>query len=101
VSSTHYVDVNRTLQNLETELDSENVEALREFVNHCAAEGISEVRQARLVSSWENIDQESQSGKFTLREANEQELKEIVAGLNRFFRPDSRLSIRADLLDLG
>jgi integrase len=90
MSSTQYVDIDRTLQNLEdSQLRQENVDAVRDFVNHCAAEGISEVRQERLASAMKSLLNKFASQDFLLRDASEQELKEIIAGLNRSDYADS------------
>jgi integrase len=84
MSSTQYVDIDRTLQNLEdSQIRPENVEAIRDFVNHCAAEGISEVRQARLVSALKSLLNGFAPDGFLLRDASEQGLKQVIAGLNR------------------
>jgi hypothetical protein len=66
MSSTQYVDVNRTLQNLEEQASSENVQAVQEFVDHCAAEGISEVQQDRLVWSWKTLLQKYAPEEFEM-----------------------------------
>lgn len=90
MSSTQYVDINRTLQNLkDSQIRPENVEAIRDFVNHCAAEGISEVRQARLTSALKSVLNNFAPEDFLLREASEQELKKLIAGLNRSDYADS------------
>ena len=79
MSSTQYVDINRTLQNLEdSQIRGENVEAIRDFVNHCAAEGISEVRQTRLASALKSLLKNFGPEGFLLREASEQELKHTI-----------------------
>ena len=90
MSSTQYVDINRTLHNLkDSQIRPENVEAIRDFVNHCAAEGISEVRQARLTSALKSVLNNFAPEDFLLREASEQELKKLIAGLNRSDYADS------------
>lgn len=58
MSTTQYVDVNQSLQNLEeTEISAENITAIKAFVDHCAAEGINEVQQERLVRFWKTLQQ--------------------------------------------
>jgi integrase len=90
MSSTQYVDINRTLQNLEdSQIRRENVEAIRDFVNHSAAEGISEVRQSRLASALKSLLNNFAPDDFLLREASEQELKQVIADLNRSDYADS------------
>jgi integrase len=90
MSSTQYVDIDRTLQNLEdSQIRGENVEAIRYFVNHCAAEGISEVRQTRLASALKSLLNNFGPEDFLLREASQQELKQVIAGLNRSDYADS------------
>lgn len=90
MSSTQYVDIDRTLQNLEdSQIRQENVEAIRYFVNHCAAEGISEVRQTRLASALKSLLNNFGPDDFKLRDASEEELKQVVAGLNRSDYADS------------
>jgi integrase len=84
MSTTQYVDVQRTLQNLkEAEIQPENVEAVNEFINHCAAEGISEVQQARLAWSWKTLLQKYAPENFQMKGAAESELKQLMAEVNR------------------
>lgn len=84
MSTTQYVDVQRTLQNLkEAEIQSENVQAVNEFINHCAAEGISEVQQARLAWSWKTLLQKYAPKDFQMKGATESELKQLMAAVNR------------------
>jgi len=89
MSTTQYVDVNRTLQNLKDQLDPENVEAINEFVDHCAAEGISEVQQDRLVWSWKTLLQKFAPEGFRMKGASRSELKSLMAGVNRSDYADS------------
>ena len=91
MSSTQHVDVERTLSNLpQTELAQRDVQAIKEFVNHCAAEGISEVRQDRLISALKNTVLQVAPDGFTLSGAPEQDLKQVVAALNRSdYKPSS------------
>jgi integrase len=89
MSTTQYVDVQRTLQNLEDEVSSENVEAVNQFIDHCAAEGISEVQQDRLVWSWKTLLQKFAPEDFQMKGATENELKQLMAGVNRSDYADS------------
>jgi integrase len=84
MSSTQHVDVDRTLDNLETsDLHPDDVAAITAFVNHCAAEGLSEVRQARLASALKNLVLKFAPDDFRLRDASESDLKPVIASLNR------------------
>jgi integrase len=84
MSTTQYVNVNRSLQNLkDSDLSSENVDAIREFINHCAAEGLSDSRQKRHIQSLKKIITKFAPKDFQLRNATEQELKTVMARLNR------------------
>ncbi|MFB6292035.1 MAG: integrase, partial [Candidatus Nanohaloarchaea archaeon] len=56
MSTTQHIDVGKTIQNLEdSEISHENTAAIREFVNHCAAEGLSESRQVRHAQSLKSL----------------------------------------------
>ena len=84
MSTTRYVNVQTALQNLEdSELGSQNVEAIRGFVNHLAAEGISEVRQRRLISALKSTVLNFAPEDLILEEASEEDLKRTIAKLNR------------------
>lgn len=84
MSTKQYVDVERSLQKLENELDLQtNVQAINDFINHCAAEGISEVQQERHVQSLKTLIKRFAADGFELRGASEQELKGIMAKMNR------------------
>lgn len=84
MSTTQYVDVSRTLQNLkDSEVSESDFEAIREFVDHCAAEGLSESRQQRHVQSLKSLVLKFSPDNFELRGASEAELKSVVAELNR------------------
>lgn len=84
MSSTQYVDVERTLINLaNSELHHDDVEAIRRFIDHCAAEGLSEVRQERLASALKSILVNIADDDFQLAGASESELKAVIAALNR------------------
>jgi integrase len=84
MSTTQYVDVERTLQTLEDEpIRPDNVAAIRAFVDHMAAEGISAVQQERLVQAWKTQLLKFAPDDFQMRGASEQELKQLLAGANR------------------
>ena len=84
MSSTQYVSVSRALQSLEASgTHPDNLTAVREYVNHCAAEGISEVQQDRQIRSFKAILEKFAPEGFRLRGASEDELKTILAGVNR------------------
>lgn len=84
MSTTQYLDVSRTLQNLEnTDLHPDNIEAIRDFVNHCAAEGLSDSRQVRHAQGLKALLRKFAVNDFRLRDATESELKTVIAELNR------------------
>lgn len=83
MSTTQYVDVQRELQNLEDQLDEENIEAIERFIDHQAAEGISEVQQTRQIYSLKTLVKKFAPPDFRLEGASEDELKEVLAALNR------------------
>lgn len=78
-----YIDVERELQNLENEVDTDNFEAIRDFINHAAAEGISDTQQTRQIQSLKCLLKNFAPRGFKLRGATEAELKAVMAGLNR------------------
>ena len=83
MSSTQYVDVDRELANLDGELHPANIQAIREFVDHQAAEGISAVQQERQIQALKSLIKWFAPDGFRLRGASEQDLKHIMAGMNR------------------
>lgn len=83
MSTNQYVDVSRKLQNLETQVHPENAEAVRRFINHQAAEGISEVQQDRQIQSLKAILTQFAPEGFRLEDASEDELKQVLADVNR------------------
>jgi len=89
MSSTQYVNVPRSLQNLEPEVEPENIDAIREFINHQAAEGIGETQQTRQIQSLKTILTTFAPDDFQLRGATEAELKQILAQANRSDYADS------------
>jgi integrase len=90
MSSTQYVDVERTLDNLETsQLHPDDVAAITAFVDHCAAEGLSAVRQERLAVALKSTVLNFAPDDFRLPDAPEAELKSVIANLNRSEYTDS------------
>lgn len=84
MSTQQYIDVDRTLRKLDDELDHQtNIQAIHDFINHCAAEGISEVQQVRHIQSLKTLLLKYAPEGFQLRGASERELKAILAKLNR------------------
>ncbi|UWG50152.1 XerD/XerC family integrase [Halalkaliarchaeum sp. AArc-CO] len=83
MSTTEHVNVERSLQNLEEEVHPENAEAVRRFIDHQAAEGISEVQQDRQVQSFKALLTKFAPDGFRLQGASEDELKTLLARLNR------------------
>lgn len=89
MSSTAYIDVENYLQTIEEELDPENAEAIREFVDYCAAQGLTEVRQQRSAQSLRTVINKFAPDDFRLEGASESELKQLIAGLHRSDYADS------------
>lgn len=90
MSSTAHIDINRTLQNLnDSEISEANAASISRFVDHCAAEGISEVRQVRLVSAWKTLLKTFAPDGFRMDGATEQELKSLIGDLHRSDYADS------------
>ena len=84
MSTTRYVDVETALQNLEdSELSKTNVGSIQRFIDNLAAEGISEVRQRRLITCLKSLLRKIAPSDFELENASEQELKTVIASLNR------------------
>lgn len=83
MSTQRYVDVSRSLQNLKQEVDSENFEAIQDFINHAAAEGVGETQQTRQIQSFKCLLRNFTPDDFQLRGASESELKQVMAELNR------------------
>jgi len=84
MSTTQYVDIDREFQNLkDTDIHSENISAIHQFINHQAAEGISEVQQQRQIQSLKTLLRKFAPGNFRLKGASETELKTVLAQVNR------------------
>lgn len=89
MSTTQYVNVQRSLENLTGELHPENVQAIHRFIDHCAAEGISDVQQERQIQSLKTLLKKFAPDKFRLRGATEADLKTMLAQMNRSDYADS------------
>ena len=83
MSSTKYIDISRSLQNLEKEVDPENAEAVRQLTDHSAAEGIGDSQQQRIIYAWKSMLIKFAPPGFRIKDASESELKQLVANLNR------------------
>jgi len=82
MSSTKYIDISRSLQNLEKEVDPENAEAVRQLTDHSAAEGIGDSQQQRIIYAWKSMLIKFAPPGFRIKDASESELKQLVANLN-------------------
>lgn len=83
MTTTEYINVDKSLQNLEDEVSQQNFEAVRDMIDHAAAEGIGESQQQRYVYAWKTILKKFAPKEFEIRGASQQEIKRIVAELNR------------------
>lgn len=83
MSSTAYVDINNYLQTLETEIDADNADAIHEFIDYCAAEGLTETRQQRNAQSLKMLIKKFAPDDFQLQDATEEEIRQVVAALHR------------------
>jgi integrase len=83
MSTTEYINVPRSLENLEQEVSQENYRAIKEFINHCAAEGIGDSQQQRQVYALKTLLNKYTDPDFMLQDASEEELKDMIADLNR------------------
>jgi len=79
----HYDDVSRSLELLQEEVGPENFQALNDLINHCAAEGIGNSQQVRIIYAWKTLLTKFADPDFTIRDASKQELKNLVAEVNR------------------
>ena len=84
MSTTQYTDVQRSLQNLRDEpIEPDNTDAVRTLIDHSAAEGVGESQQVRIVYALKTLLLKFTPDDFRLRNASEDELKRVVANLNR------------------
>jgi integrase len=83
MSSTQYINVEKALDRLQEEVTPANFEIIREFINHCAAEGIGETQQQRHIYSFKTLLTKFAPDGFRLKGATEDELKNIIASVNR------------------
>lgn len=83
MSTTQYINVTQSLQNLEKHVSEENAQAVTDLINHSAAEGIGESQQQRITYAFKTVLTKFAPEDFQLRNATEQELKQIVAAINR------------------
>ena len=83
MSSTNYIDISRSLQNLENEVHPANADAVKDLINHSAAEGVGKSQQQRLIYAWKTLLKKFTADEFRIREASEDTLKDLVAELNR------------------
>ena len=84
MSTTQYTDVQRSLQNLRDEpIEPDNTDAVRTLIDHSAAEGVGESQQVRIVYALKTLLLKLTPDDFRLRDASEDELKRVVANLNR------------------
>lgn len=79
-----YENVQRSLQNLkESDISEENFQAVRDYIDRTAAEGVGTSQQVRIISSMKLLLTKFAPDGFELRGASEKELKQVVAALNR------------------
>ncbi|PSQ47255.1 integrase [Halobacteriales archaeon SW_7_65_23] len=83
MTSTQYIDISRSLENLENEVHSENAAAVKDLINHSAAEGVGESQQERIIYAWKTLLKKFASDRFRIRGATKDELKDLVAEVNR------------------
>jgi integrase len=99
MSTTRYVNISKTLQNLEdSQLKPENVEAIREHIDHSAAEGIGDTQQERIIHSLKTLLLKFAPKNFSLKNATEQELKQVIGEVNRSdYAESTKAKFRASL----
>jgi integrase len=83
MSTTEYINVSRSLENLEQEVSEPNAAAVRDLINHSAAEGVGKSQQQRYIYAFKTLLKKFTSDDFRLRGASEKELKDVVANVNR------------------
>lgn len=98
MSSTKYVNVDNSLKNLQNQVSTKNYEIIQAFINDVAAEGVGESQQQRQIYAFKTVLTKFAPQGFTLEDASEQELKTIVAALNRSdYAESTKAKIRASL----
>ena len=98
MNSTHYVDVQNSLENLEEQVDEENYQTILSFINEVAAEGIGESQQQRQIYSLKLVINKFSPPGFKLEGATEAELKNVVAQINRSdYAESTKAKMRASL----
>jgi integrase len=98
MSSKRYIDIDRTLQNLEDEISQENHQAVKKFINHQAAEGVGIQQQERQIYSLRRVVRQFSHEDFKLEGASEDELKDVMASMNRSdYAPSTKHKIRGAL----
>lgn len=60
MSTTQYVNPARAIDSLKGEVHPENIEAIQRFVDHLAAEGLSDTHQGRPMNLKQQVEQEEQ-----------------------------------------
>ena len=83
MTTTEYINVPRSLEILQNQVSEQNYEVINDFINHCAAEGIGESQQQRLIYALKTLLIKFTGQGFTLEDASEDELKSMIAELNR------------------
>ena len=84
MSTTQHCDVQRTLQNLEDEpIHPDDLNSVQTLVDHSAAEGVGESQQVRMIYALKTLLLKFAPDDFRLQGASEEELKHLVANLNR------------------
>ncbi|ELZ80157.1 phage integrase [Haloferax gibbonsii ATCC 33959] len=98
MTSTQYINVSKTLQNLKDEVSEENYQAILHFINEVSAEGIGESQQQRQIYSLKTILNKFAPPGFKLTQASESDLKTIVAEVNRSdYAENTKAKFRASL----
>ncbi|WP_135536122.1 tyrosine-type recombinase/integrase [Halostella pelagica] len=83
MTTTEYIDVDGALQNLKDDVSQRNYEAIKQFINHTAAEGIGESQQQRHIYAWKTILKKFVDDEFAIPDTSKNEIKHLVAELNR------------------
>jgi integrase len=98
MSSTHYVNPERAIQDLKPDIHPENVAAIQEFMDSLAAEGLSATHQDRQVRAFKMLLTNFAPDGFRLQDATEDELKTLLARMNRSdYAESSKVKMKAGL----